>query len=184
MKTALKIETGQTYTVDEYMALPDDGNRYELIEEELVEMPGPNIKHGKITGLLFGEIRDFLKENPLGTVINNMAFQLNRKNAPLPDLAFVKAERFTNLDESKAFPGAPDLAVEVMSPTDKWSDVSKKVRLYLDNGASMVWIVDPFDLAVNVYKPPRHRQLLLESANLTGEPLIPGFVYPVKNLFL
>jgi Uma2 family endonuclease len=179
----MSIELSQVYTVEDFMALPDNGKRYELIEGELIEMPGANLKHGKITSLLFGELHDYLKQKPLGTVLNNLAFQLNRKNAPIPDLAFVKIERLNNLDETKPFPGAPDLAVEIMSPTDKWSEVSKKVRLYLANGTSLVWIVDPFDLAVNVYTPPRQRQLLLETDILTGGKLISGFSVPIARIF-
>jgi Uma2 family endonuclease len=87
------------------------------------------------------------------------------------------------VDSSKAFPGPPDLAVEIMSPTDKWSEVIVKVKLYQLYQTRLVWIVDPFDQGVFVYRLGQTRRLLLVTDELTGEDVIPGFTLAVKALF-
>jgi len=179
----MTTEVKQYYTVEEFMALPDDGNRYELIEGELREMPGPNFTHGSITILLIVELHSYLTTSLIGRVLTNMAFELSRKSGPVPDVAFVKLERVAGIDVSKAFPGAPDLAIEIMSPTDKWSEVAEKVQLYLQAGTTLVWVVDPFDRAVNVYHKGQNRRLLLEDADLDGEDVLPGFKLKVSSLF-
>ncbi len=179
----MTAEVKQLYTVEEFMALPDDSNHYELIEGELGETPGPNLTHGLITTLLILELSKYLTVSSIGKVLTNMAFQINSKSAPIPDVAFVMSQRFVGVDVSKAFPGAPDLAIEIMSPTDKWSEVAEKVQLYLQAGTTIVWVVDPFDRAVNVYHKGQNRRLLLEDAELDGEDVLPGFKLKVSSLF-
>ncbi len=171
------------YTVDQYMKMADNGKDYELVEGKLTEMPGPNLAHGRITKRLFRNLDTFLIKSPIGEVLDNVAFELDPKNALRPDLAFISAERGANNDESKAFPGAPDLAIEAMSPTDKWRDVSDKVRRYLHAGARMVWVVDPFDQGVTVYRPDQPRRLLLPEDELDGLDVVPGFKLLVGQLF-
>ncbi len=187
----MTIETGkalaekQTYTVSEFMELdlPDDGKQYELIEGELIEMSGPNVQHGLIISHLFHYLDSFLASNQLGRVLNNAAFELNSKNSPIPDLAFISAKRLIGLDFTKPFPGAPDLAIEVMSPSDKWSDVSKKVQLYREAGAKLVWVIDPFDQGVTVHRYDAPRRLLLINDELDGEDVVPGFKLKISALF-
>jgi Uma2 family endonuclease len=88
-----QLNKARTYTVEEFMSLPDDGKRYELIEGELKEMPGRNINHGRITTRLVVSIANYLagagKES--GEVFTNMAFELAPKTAPVPDVAFITA---------------------------------------------------------------------------------------------
>lgn len=180
---ATTVREKRTYTVEQFMRMPDNGKRYELLEGELVEMPGPNVLHGRITRRLFHSLNIFLEANPLGEAMNELAFELGPKTAPLPDLAFVRSERLTAIDESGAFPGAPDLAIEVMSPTDKWSAVSKKVQLYQQAKTRLVWVIDPFDKGVTVYRLDRPRRLLLIDDELDGEDVIPGFKLNVRSLF-
>jgi Uma2 family endonuclease len=190
-----QLNKARTYTVEEFMSLPDDGKRYELIEgklkdisgeERLKKLAGPNMNHGRITTRLVVSIANYLtgagKES--GEVFTNMAFELAPKTAPKPDVAFITAERTTGVDSSKAFPGPPDLAVEIMSPTDKWSEVIEKVKLYQRYQTRLVWVVDPFDQGVFVYQLGRNRRrLLLATDELTGENVIPGFTLAVKALF-
>jgi Uma2 family endonuclease len=180
-----QLSATSSYTVEEFMSLPDDGKRYELIEGELIEMPGPNINHGIITSRLIRALSDFLKSQGQSPdlALTNLAFELAPKTGPIPDVAFVTAERMAGVDLDKAFPGPPDLAIEVMSPTDKWSEVINKVRLYQRYQTRLVWIVDPFDQAVNIYSLGQPRRLLLATDELTGENVIPGFTLAVKTLF-
>ncbi len=182
---ATQLSATRSYTVEEFMSLPDDGKRYELIEGELIEMPGPNINHGIITSRLIRALSDFLKlqgQSP-DLALTNLAFELARKTAPIPDAAYVTAERMAGADLSKAFPGPPDLAIEVMSPTDKWSEVIGKVRLYQRYQTRLIWIIDPFDQSVFVYRLNQPRRSLLIADELSGEDVMPGFALPVKELF-
>ena len=181
----IEIDRNKIYNVKEFLALPEDetGQRFELIEGVVTEMPGPNLNHGLITTRLVLQLGAYLTENSLGQVLTNVAFLLDDKNAPIPDVAFVTAARLQVAKRDIAFEGAPDLAVEVMSPTDKWSDVSKKVQLYLLAGTRLVWVIDPFDQGVTVYHHERPRRLLLAHEELEGEDIIPGFKLVINELF-
>jgi Uma2 family endonuclease len=176
--TPIKTE----YTVEEFMALPDDGTRYELIEGELIEMPGPSVTHGRIIIRTCDYLRAYLKENKIGEVLTGTACKLSPKTAPVPDAAFIVNERLMNIDPDTAFPGAPDIAIEVMSPSDKWSDVTTKVQRYLAAGARLVWVIDPFDRCVISYRNERRRLQILEDENLTGEDILPNFQVKVADL--
>jgi Uma2 family endonuclease len=180
-----QLHKSKTYTVEEYLNLPDNGKRYELIEGDLIEMPGPNHKHGIITSRLNRIMGNFLASNGQSPdlALTNMAFALSLKTAVNPDVAFIKEERAVGVDLSKPFQGAPDLAIEVLSPTDKWSDVIAKVRLYQSYQVTLVWVVDPFDQSVFVYRPNQLTRLLYAGSDLSGEDVVPGFTLPVKDLF-
>lgn len=181
----IEIDRTRTYTVKEFLALPEDeaAHQFELIEGVLTEMPGPNLNHGLITTRLVLAIGSYLSDKALGQVLTNLAFVLDDKNAPMPDVAFVEADRLKVASRETAFEGAPDLAIEVMSPTDKWSDVSRKVHLYQQRGSKLVWVIDPFDQGVTVYHHERPRRLLLIDDKLDGEDVISGFSLEIKTLF-
>ncbi len=180
-----QLHKAKTYTVEEYIKLPDNGKRYELIEGELIEMPGPNINHGRLTNRLAVSLTNYITNSGqnLGEIFSNMAVILSSKTAPLPDVVFISAEKINNFEGSQVFSGAPDLAIEVISPTDKWSEIIDKVRLYHSYQVTLVWVVDPFDKAVLVFRPNQSRRSLFIGDDLTGEEIIPGFTLPVKDLF-
>jgi Uma2 family endonuclease len=178
------IDLTRTYTVEEFMALPDDGKPYELIEGEIVEMPGPSIAHGLVISRLFGFLHNYLVTNHYGQVFNNTAFILNSKNAPLPDLAFVKAERLAGVDFEDAFPGPPDLVIEVISRTDEFFRLDNKVEAYLEAGAHLAWVINPHRKIVFVESPNAIKPLVLGVEDeLDGGDVVPGFKLLVKALF-
>ncbi len=178
------IDLDRSYTVEEFMSLPDDDNRYELIRGKLVEMKGPSYRHGRITSRLFHYLDTFLAAHPIGEVLNNLAFELNPNNAPLPDLAFVAAERLVAADFDSAFPGPPDLAVEVVSRTDYIYKTDEKVEEYLKAGTRLVWVVNPRSEVVSVYHPGKLKPRVLDIEDeLDGEDVLPGFRLAVKALF-
>ncbi len=178
------VSRKRTYTVDEFMALPDNGKRYELVDGKLVEMSGPSFEHGDVILRLSGYLFNYQTNNAVGKAVSGATFELNPKNGPVPDIAFVSAGRLpTGLDRRKAFPGPPDLAVEVMSPSDKWKDVVDKVRRYLQAGVKLVWIIDPFDQNVYVYNLNQQKKVLYIQDELDGEDVLPGFKLLVKTLF-
>jgi Uma2 family endonuclease len=171
------------YTVEEFFKLSDDSNIYELIEGKLVQITGQSVKHGRIIRRIFTCLMPFVDQNRLGEVLSGTRFKLSEKTVTLPDLAFISNERAALIvDPDTVFPGAPDIAIEVMSPSDKWSDVTTKVQCYLAAGARLVWVVDPFDRCVISYRNERRRLQILEDENLTGEDILPNFQVKVADL--
>lgn len=176
----------RTYTVEEFMNLnwPDDDKRYELVEGELIEMKGPSAAHGAVINKLYSNLIIYLETNPLGLLFTNTAFELNPKNAPLPDLGFVSEQRLATINYDNAIPGAPDLAVEVLSRTDTFFEADDKVERYLKAGTRLVWVINPRGKYVLVYRlNSPDVQLLNPKDELDGEDVIAGFKLSVSKLF-
>ena len=100
-----------------------------------------------------------------------------------PDVAFVRAERFPPGGVKGFFQGAPDIAVEVVSPSDRASEVAAKVRDWLQAGCSMVWVVDPENRTVTVHRSRKDITVLTEADMLTGGDVLPEFSMPVLTIF-
>lgn len=164
--------------------LSKDGKEYELIQGEFVEIPGPSTIHGRIIVKLSKYLEIYTDTQPVGKVYTGTAFELNPDNAPRPDIAFVTSERLAGIDEFDAFPGYPDLAVEVISRTDKVFEVDDKVKEYLKAGTRLVWVVNPRSKLVFAYQPEQTNPLVLGLADeLDGGAVSPGFKLAVKALF-
>ena len=182
------IDMSRTYTIEEFMALPDDGKRYELVEGVLIEMQGPSAEHGEIIFKLSRYLGNYLDAHKkVGRAFAGTAFVLfNRRNtARIPDVAFVAAERTADIIKGKAVPQPPDLAVEVISPTDIWSEIVAKVAEYQQANVPVVWLIDPFSQIVMIYQLERglvHR-VVGPDAELDGENLLPDFKLKVSALF-
>jgi Uma2 family endonuclease len=179
----LPDEPGHLYTVEEFMALPDDGNRYELVEGELVEMGQPGDKHGRISKRLDKVLTNYVDEKNLGLVYGPTGFRLAPRTVRAPDLAFVQTERVPP-ETDGAVEVPPDLAVEVISPNDKWSEIVAKVREYQTAGVGLIWLIDPYTPSVMIY----HQNDVLHTivgieAELSGEEVVPGFKIAVNKLF-
>ena len=176
------------YTVKEFMALPDDGKRYELVEGKLVEMLDPSQKHGEVIITLGSILRDYVRPQKLGKVFGGTAFvfdPVNRpNNARVPDVAFVTVEKLVGTDEYDAIEFAPDLAVEVISPSDEWYKILENVREYLAAGVRLVWLISPPDQTVLVF---RHPSIVHETfggdSELSGDNVLPGFRVKVNQIF-
>jgi Uma2 family endonuclease len=177
------VEDPKLYTVEEFMALPDDGKRYELVEGVLVEMGQPGEEHGRISNNLNIALSNFVRTNNLGSVYVTTGFRLAPKTVRAPDIAFIKAEN-PIVRGRDAISTPPDLAVEVISPNDKWSDMVEKVHEYQAAGVSLIWLVDPYSPSVMVYHQADvlHTSLGVE-AELDGEKVVPGFKFAIKSLF-
>ncbi len=179
----------RTYTVDEYMELifPYD-KQYELINGELVQINkgGPSYEHGKVFGNLFFYLSVYVREKALGEVLSNLAFALTYNTSPIPDVAFIAANRPPVAEPRQAFPGAPDLAVEILSRTDVAMKVDNKIETYLTNGVKLVWIVNPRRKSVEIFHAATgfKSQSLIGAEELDGEDIIPGFKIAVEKLFI
>ncbi len=174
-------------TADDLLRMPDDGFRYELVEGNLREMAPAGHQHGRIAINVSTPLAQHVKANNLGVVYAaETGFKLasNPDTVRAPDVAFVRRERVESVGDSEGFwPGAPDLAVEVVSPGDRYTDVEEKVFDWLDAGARLVIVANPRKRLVTVYRSLTDVVVLTEADVLDGGDVVPGFAMPVKDIF-
>ncbi len=165
--------------------VPEDGYRYELWTGVLIRMSPGKIRHGADAGQLAIKLGAFLDAHPIGRLyIAEPGFRVGPENSVIsPDLAFISNERLGLFPPDDYGPVSPDLAVEVLSPSNTGIEISEKVTAYLDGGARLVWILEPRLLQVSVYHPDGTTSLLGPDDRLTGEELLPGFAVVVRELF-
>lgn len=171
-------------TAEDLYDLPDDGRRRELVRGELRTMPPAGFRHGLVCTHVIARLSAFVHEHSLGAVVSNdTGFILERDPDTLrgPDVAFVAAERVPE-DQAGFAELAPDLVVEVVSPSDRVQDVNQKAREYLDAGVRLVWVVDPRSRTATVHRPDGGTVLIGDAA-LDGEDVLPGFRLPLPDLF-
>jgi Uma2 family endonuclease len=181
------MSTETLVTAEELLPMPDDGFHYELVEGEIKKMSPAGIRHGRVAGRLARLLNRYEALDKLGElVIAEPGFWLSRDpdTVRVPDIAFIRRERLRRLDHREAFcPGAPDLAVEVVSPGDTPSEVDEKVAAWLDAGAAMVWVVNPARRTVTVHRASADTQTLTENDELDGQDVVPGFRCRVGEIF-
>jgi Uma2 family endonuclease len=169
-------------TAEELFDMGDIG-RCELIDGEIVRMSPSGAEHGRVAMNLGAILRQHVKAHGLGKVFAaETGFKLAPRRVRAPDVAFVRAERLTQGIPAKFFDGAPDLAVEVVSPSDSWPDVEAKVEDWLARGARSCWVVDPKARRVVVYRPDGRAARLDDKAVVTDDTL-PGLSLPVAEIF-
>jgi Uma2 family endonuclease len=174
-------------TVESLYAMPDDGNRYELQAGLLVSEPLPGHRHGRIVMNLGAMLHDHVRQNRLGVVVTaDAGFVLARNPDTMrgPDIAFVSQPRADEeRDNVRAFEGAPDLAVEILSPSDAPAAARAKVAEYLAAGTKLVWLVDPESRTVTAYESIFAPSVLGEDDLLAGGVVLPGFSVRVDEIF-
>ena len=182
------MSTTTAVTADQLLRMPDDGFRYELIVGELRKMVPAGWKHGSVGGSLSSRLGAHVVKHDLGRVfLAETGFQLARDpdTVRAPDIAFIHKDHLPAEDPKEAFwPGAPDLAVEVVSPGDTMGEVDDKVMMWLDAGAAMVWVVNPKWQSVIVYRSATDITTLTVNDELDGQEVVPGFRCPVKDIFV
>ena len=179
--------TTQLMTAEDLFDLPDDGFRYELIKGDLKKRPLGGQLHGKYTSHLSISLGGHVKTSGLGkTYIADTGFVL--ATAPdhvrAPDAAFISNERLAEIGESDWFArGAPDIAIEVISPSDRYTEVEEKVADWLNAGCRAVIVVNPRRRTVKVHRSPTDVIILTESDTLEIDDVVPGWQMPVKDIF-
>ncbi len=181
------MSTTTPVTADQLLRMPDDGYRYELVAGELRKMSPGNWKHGTIIGNLHGHIQPYVRKKKLGRVFGaetGFLIERNPDTVRAPDLAFIHKDHLPSTDPDDAFwPGAPDLAVEVISPGDSRTEVAEKVEAWLAAGTSMVWVIDAKLRTVAVHRPTGDVRTLNETDEIDGGELLPGFRMSVATIF-
>jgi Uma2 family endonuclease len=178
------MATTKLWTVEDVAQLPDDVMRYALIRGELYRMPPPKARHGRIVSIINWHLYGFVVQHGLGSVYDQSGFVLQRHPDTLlgPDLSFVQAVHVP-ADES-AYPElAPDLVVEVVSPSQSGPSIEEKVAINLAAGVRLVWVIDPEQKTVHVHRPDGNQQRLSEEDVLDGEDVLPGFQLAVSQVF-
>jgi Uma2 family endonuclease len=172
-------------TVEEFGALPDDGRKYELIEGVLVEMSGAMPKHSKCAALFIYFLMQHTALDDLGLVAGELGCVLDQAlgTVTFADVAFVSNARLGKATLEKYVPTAPDLAIEIVSPTDKADVVLVKVKKYLDAGTRLVWLVYLSAALVHVYRAIDDIHVVRADGVLDGEDVLPGFKLPMADIF-
>lgn len=178
----------QLVTAEELWEMPEvPGKRLELVDGEVVEVPGAGDLHVAISFKLARALDDFVQQNDLGIVRpDGLAFVLRRDpdHMRIPDASFVAWERVPEEGIPEGFwEGPPTLAVEVVSPHDRADDIHAKVRDYLEAGTQQVWVLWPRTRSMTVYDSTHGVRELAPEAELDGGNELPGFTVRVGDLF-
>lgn len=174
-------------TADELFALPDDSKRYELVRGELRTMPPAGGEHGAIVLNLSDLVSPFIRKHKLGRGFGaetGFLIATDPDTVRAPDLAFIRNERLPAGGIPKTYLAtAPDLAAEVISPSDTYAEVEEKVLQWLAAGVELVWVLNPRTRTVTVHSRSEGVKILSEADELTGGAVLPGFSCRVSELF-
>ena len=165
--------------------MPEE-ERCELVAGELIREPLPGEGHGLVAAALVAHLYEFVRDRRLGRVHGETGFVVARDPDTVrgPDAAYVSVERSAaTVRRGPFFEGAPDLAVEVLSPSNTRQEITAKIREYLSAGAGAVWVVDPARRTVTVHGPDREPRTLSPEDILDGGTVLPGFRLPVAEIF-
>jgi Uma2 family endonuclease len=171
------------FTAEELLRLPDDGSRYELVQGELKKMSPSGLEHGRIAARIAIHLGAHVRQHRLGEVyIAEAGFVLTREpdTVRAPDVSFVRADRV--ISTNGFMPGAPDLSVEVISPSDLVTEVNRKTGQYLRAGSRAVVVVDPENRIVHVHRASAPEVTIVEDV-LEVEDVVPGWKMPVAEIF-
>ena len=182
------MATRTRLTADDLWRMGEGDVRRELVDGEVIEMTPVGGLHGKVTGRVYRRLSDHVDARGLGeVVVGDVGFVLTLPSDPervrAPDVAFVAMARLPEGRLPQGFiRGAPDLAVEVLSPSDNPVEVQQKVRDYLEAGTRLVWVLAPLARTATVYRPDGSARLVREPESLDGEDVLPGLVIALADL--
>lgn len=173
-------------TLDEFESLAEDTHRLELSRGLLVREPQPGAQHGVVVVNVLRQLDEWVRGHDAGRVVVEAGFLLtvDPPTVRRPDAAYVSFERWPPGSVPEGFwPFAPELAVEVVSPSNAASEMQEKVLGYLEAGTLIVWVVQPRTRTVEVWRPGIDVKIVWEHQTLDGGKLLPGFELAVAELF-
>ncbi|HZO54229.1 MAG TPA: Uma2 family endonuclease [Bryobacteraceae bacterium] len=172
-----------TLTVEQFLALPEEQQfRKELLGGEVVEMGNAKAIHEIMKGLICEALTIFAATNRAYFVLSESMFRVTDRDACVPDVSLVDRQWLATVDPEMRFPGAPILAVEVVS-SESASRIAQKIEIYLSGGAKVVWVVYPERKLVDVHYPGGRSRRLHATDTLTEPELLDGFSLLLKDLF-
>lgn len=177
----------EAWTAQELLSLPDDGHHYELVRGELVMMTPASARHGKFSARLIGALEPYVRDHGLGEVYTaepGFVLATEPDTVRVPDVAFVRRERIPPEGEPEGFwPIAPDLVVEVVSPSESAPLLHSKVADYLRAGTRLIWVIYPDTQTVMEFRSWTEVRVLTVEESLDGGDVVPGFSLPLARLF-
>jgi Uma2 family endonuclease len=175
-------------TAEEFAKLPNpiDGSKQELVRGEVITMPPPSFLHGIVQNNVSFLLTSFTRQAKLGrvTVESGVITDTGPDTVRGPDVSYWSYERLPADHVPVVYANvAPDLCVEVRSPSNTPARTTKKVGEYFACGSRMVWVIDPEERTVTIYRKPGDGRVVWEDATLTGEDVLPGFTCAVAEFF-
>ncbi len=185
------LERGKLFTIDEFHEfadLPENRDkRFELIEGVIYEVTSSSQLNTVLTAWLIRILFTFVAERRLGLITSpDGGFKINERNAYEPDIGFIAKGRVKTLATKGEFPFAPDLAIEVISESERPGEIRKKVSNYLKAGTRLVWVFYPQDQFMEIIRAAENGNLVQTvelDGVLSGEDLLPGFTLSLTELF-
>jgi len=176
-------------TIDDLEAIPyDEWHRFELIEGELYVSCAPGIPHQLVLNNLQVELSNYLRQNPIGTLVPGPGAVFDKYNSVIPDIVFVRKERWETIVANNRFNAAPDLVIEIVSPgsTNRSRDFNLKRKVYGKFGVPEYWIVDCWSHSLTIFRPTDN--ILEEVTTLRGNddlesPIFPGMSLKLSAIF-
>jgi Uma2 family endonuclease len=171
-------------SIDEFLAMPETEPPSELIDGEVVQKAIPNDDHGEITSWLITELSIYLRQLGRGRIKNEVRHASRSEDwVYLPDIEVRMAPRVSGRGSSAPVETAPDFAIEVLSPGGRPGKLLERVSFYMRTGVSLLWVVDPVDEQVTVYRPGESPLTFRNPATILAEPVLPEFELDLAALF-
>lgn len=188
MAKPMRIPEGKIIlTYEDYVGLPNDGKRYEILEGELAVTPAPNTKHQTASVNLTATLRDHIRERDLGRLFHAPVDLILEPTSILqPDLLFVSKARQSIITD-RAIEGAPDLVVEILSPSTSRNDRVTKAQIYARHNVPAYWIVDPEQETLDIYLLDGSSYQLMTTLDGNTPSPVPPFTelkLAVKDIFV
>ena len=180
------IATLRPLTYDDLLQMPDDGQRYEIIDGELIVTPSPTANHQRVLVQLIRLLDAFVLEHGGGELfVAPFDIQLGYHDIVEPDLLFIASEQGRVPGEHHKFEGSPDLVVEIISPSSRQTDRVKKMALYARSGVQEYWIADPVErtLVVNVLEGQTYRPAPPNAEGWLASRVLPGLRLDPTTIF-
>jgi Uma2 family endonuclease len=173
-------------TAEEFFLLPDpaDGSRQELVRGEVITMPPPGGLHGVTCSKVDRKIGVYIDNGPGGALVCNDTGIITGRGPDSvrgPDISYWAKERLTEVPVGY-IEIAPDMLVEVLSPSNTSKQIRAKLKEYFAKGVRLVWVIAPEDRTLTIYRTPDEGRVLHETATVAGEDVLPGFTCRVSDL--
>jgi Uma2 family endonuclease len=186
---ALPNPRGVKLTYDDFVLFPDDGLRHELIDGEHYVTPSPSLKHQRVSYNLTLQIGEWLRRHPVGRLYYApLDVVLSEHDVVEPDLLYMSSARAAEIEATVNVRGAPELVIEIGSPSTRKRDETTKRALYERVGVAEYWFVDPEQAVLRVYRRDgerftRPQELSAENGDVLTTPLLTGFALSIADIF-